>query len=465
MGGTVYCLGNSETDLKDTLWAELEEKFDKFKTLVPGAVWSKGGSIICDPENGEKAKWKLRLRGTRKRTKEESSGSVQGRHGDYLLFFIDEMAKVDLSVITGIDNTCTDRRHNIICGAGNPDSQIDALHQWITLDYVTGIRISGYDHPNIVCGRRVIPGGAVTPESLAEREKHKDPNDPFVLSRTRGISPADSQNSLIKWPVFEAAENFNPDYVEFGNAVGIDVANSTKGDKAGLVRMKGQIYTYLNEFVCPNANAIVPNVLLQGEDLDKYLNYLPDGELRDIPLPFYDLPHFPDWLIEAHEIAVDVTGVGVGTSNEFIVYGWDVFSYIAGATVMNSEGLIQLVPTRPESSKPAYQIADVRTLSFLLFQWDLQAKRIGFGPEVEHDIVKQLHVEASAHSLTKNDRGIKLISKDEVRKSLMGGKSPNLLDAAMQANLIRRINNLGIVPEGEPGRENRNMSEYAGVDF
>lgn len=468
-GGTVYCLGNSETDLKDTLWAELQEKFNHFQKLVPTAVWSKGGTIICDNESLENAKWKLRLRGTKKKSKEESSGSVQGRHGKYMLFLLDEMAKIEPSVITGVDQTCSDRRHNIMLGAGNPDSQVDGLHQFIQLPYVQGIRISGLDHPNIVCGEIKIHG-AVSPKSIEDNRAGRDPDDPFVLSRTQGISPADSKNSLIKKTYFEQARNFDPPILELGNSVGIDVANSEKGDKAAVYYMQGQVVHYGKPFVCKNANAIANNLMLRDIDLTRFLtmklNRKGEWEERENPLPNYDLIHLPSEGVHPWEVAVDITGVGVGTSNEFLgTYDWEVFSFIAGGSVMGNEGLLELIPKRSQSNKPAFFIVDMRTLAFMVLKWDLESGEIGFSPDFPEEMVTRLHVEASAHRLAKNDKGIKLIPKVEVRKNLMGNESPNNIDALAICNLLRKINKFNLHPEAEPGRQAKKSTAYAGVDW
>jgi len=62
---------------------------------------------------------------------------------------------------------------------------------------VQHIRISAYDHPNIVLKRSIIPG-AVTQKSIDIRRDEYGEKSNLYKSRVRGIAPAQAADSLIQ---------------------------------------------------------------------------------------------------------------------------------------------------------------------------------------------------------------------------------------------------------------------------
>lgn len=445
-GGSVKGIGASFPALMDTLWPELDSKFLNFRKLVPEAIIHRTGRIICSPaaenESSSLPKWGLKLQGVDIEAGAESAGGVQGRHGEYMLFILDEAAKIPPQVYTAVINTCTDPENNLILAAGNPDSSNDPLHTFITRNKgVKHIRISALDHPNIVCAEPKIGGGAVKKSSITVRlEGSTGVDDPMYLSRVRGISPGNSGNSVIKQNDFIRLVNLLPKNLQhFGESLGIDVSNSESGDPAAIAHFKGNILTHIAEFSCPNANAIAPNVIYSKQKKETYLKFT-NGRLRHTQLPDYNLPEFPR--LQPYEIAVDTTGVGVGTVNAFDELEWTIYRFVAGGAVMGT-GYERLIPT-DEQGKPILRILNIRTLAFYLMTQDISKGNIGISPTIPGETLDKLYKELSVLNYAQNvENGVRLIRKDEIRRKL--GKSPNLADAFMMGNFLRYVNSDGII--------------------
>lgn len=446
-GCSITVLGNSFTSMSDTVWPEIKDKWadsdnPKYgaKKLIPSGRLLETGAIICDRGDVNNAKWKLALRAVKKESeKKKSAGGVQGRHNDYMLFMLDEAATIPLATLTGVINTCTDPKQNLILALGNPDNEQDALHQFAKREEVVHVRISALDHPNLVCTKKMIGGGAVTKESVELRKRNLGEEDSLYKSRVRGISPAEGKNALIKknelfsrWFKPKAEHRFDDDL-----SVGIDVANSEAGDKAGIGLMLGDCVRHLSQFPCSNAAAIVPNLILQGGELQHHLSHI-EGDLRRTPLPNYDLPYILALNATEEDILVDALGVGESTVNEFKNFDWDVSKFYAGISIVNNTDYDELIPT-DENGKPIVVINDIRTLAFFRLVWDLRTENIWFDARyITEQDMDDLYAELSAFALDQGaSRAIKLESKRETKKRILGGKSPNLADALILANFHR----------------------------
>ncbi len=230
---------------------------------------------------------------------EQSSTKAQGFHAEHLLIIFEETPGVPKPIIEAFQNTA-DGPHNIILAFGNPDHQLDNLHKFCQLPNVTAIRISGYDHPNVVLKDSSFIPGAVTLEGLNDKKMRYGGEDgPLFLSRARGISPGQSISALIRleWidvavkqgeQYYDAQGKVNEKLIEGVKALGVDVANSESGDKAAIARGKGTVLLEVKDFHCPDSN-------LLGK--------------RDV----YQL--MIDEHIEADYVGVDSVGVGAGTVN------------------------------------------------------------------------------------------------------------------------------------------------------
>lgn len=229
---------------------------------------------------------------------EASATKAQGFHAEHMLIILEETPGVPQPIIEAFQNTC-DGPHNIILAFGNPDHQLDNLHRFCQLPNVTSLRISGYDHPNVVLKNPSFIPGAVTMDGINDKKIRYGEEGVLFISRARGISPGQSISSLIslKW-IKEAVERWKLFCDEKGNldeskingekSLGVDVANSESGDKAAIAKGKGIVLLSVNDFQCPDANIL--------------------GK-RDV------LQLMKDENISAKNVGVDSVGVGAGTVN------------------------------------------------------------------------------------------------------------------------------------------------------
>lgn len=229
---------------------------------------------------------------------EASATKAQGFHAEHLLIILEETPGVPQPIIEAFQNTC-DGPHNLILAFGNPDHQLDNLHRFCQLPNVTSIRISGYDHPNVVLKNPSFIPGAVTLDGLLDKKIRYGKDGSLYLSRAKGISPGQSANSLIslKW-IKEAVERWKSFCDENGRlveseldgvkALGVDVANSEAGDKAAIAKGKGPVLIEVNDFQCPDSNLLGKRNVYQ---------LMIDEQINDF------------------NVGVDSVGVGAGTVN------------------------------------------------------------------------------------------------------------------------------------------------------
>lgn len=422
----------TKEQLLQVLWKEIGRDFAIFKKIRPNSVILTGEVRVHKAQKyNEDKEYGNRMVGKvgRKRSGEDSSVGFQGIHNTYQLFILDEGAALEASVYKAIDNTNTFKSKgaiNCILALGNPDSQTDALHQFCSKKDVEHIVISGYDHPNIVCNRHIIPG-AVTLESLELRKDEYGEESNFFKSRARGIAPTEAIDSLIKkaWidnctyghtkfkkeSKLQIQQLRDPDSF---NAVGIDVANSIDGDKACVVSGDGNICNYIKEFQCPDASHLAYNLIWE------------DHKLMSNEFNVYGLPKLSDLNVSANNVGVDAVGVGVSTVNTFRNEGVNVIPLQGGqldaAIIKDKEG------------KPLYTFTALRSQMFFLLSVDLQKGNIVL--DLPTEMMRQLIKELCTIKYKVTTRGIQIEDKEEIKKRL-GGKSPNVADAIAYWNWMR----------------------------
>ena len=273
-------------------------------------IWKEVGLMFNDFGKGELLTLKLRMKQGNDSwiatgfvagivADEKSSTKAQGFHAEHMLIIFEETPGVPQPILEAFQNT-SDAPHNIILAFGNPDHQLDNLHKFCQLPNVTAIRISGYDHPNIVTKNPSFIPGAVTLEGLNDKKmRYGGDEAPLFVSRARGIAPGQSQSALIKleWVVnaIKRGEQFLMESGQFDEskiigekALGVDVANSEAGDKAAIAKGKGVVLLSVNDFQCPDANQLGKRDVFQ---IMKEEN------------------------IDERRVGVDSVGVGAGTVN------------------------------------------------------------------------------------------------------------------------------------------------------
>lgn len=409
-----------EAQLKLHLWSELQKIFPRFKKFRKQAdlqslklyVEGLGG----EDEDADYAKsWMAVgfIAGTG--AEEQSATRAQGFHRKHMLIIVEETPGMPAAIMTAFKNTSTGG-HNIILAVGNPDSQLDPLHMFCSLQNVVHVRISAYDFPNIVLKREHIPG-AVTLESIERRAIEYGKGSMMYNSRVRGISPAESTEALIKlsW-IMESRHRKDSSTMESGwGAMGVDVANSESGDKAAIAWGDNSRLVGLKTFTCPNATHLAYNLLW------------PDVVLQERKMHVYGLPKLNELCYVDDCVGVDTVGVGVATFNAFHDEGVGVVSLQGGQW----DDAIPL----DEDGKAMYKFANLRAQMWYMLREDLRKGHISIDVEDEATYV-QLCRELTAPKIEITDNTIKIESKKTVRQRL--GASPNLADAVVYWNWLRK---------------------------
>src|SRR5690606_19386872 len=145
-----------EDQLKLYIWKEIRVLWPPFQQLFPQARLTTL-RIRMIPDSDEWGAWGYAVGIA---ADKETATRAQRMHAEHMLLVYEEMPGIPLPVITSGEHTSTGD-HNLRLGLGNPDHQQDALHRFCLEGGVRHIRISALDHPNVVTGRTIVPGGAV----------------------------------------------------------------------------------------------------------------------------------------------------------------------------------------------------------------------------------------------------------------------------------------------------------------
>jgi len=436
-----------QDQLRKNLWGELAKIKHKFKKIRPLSSYYDLRLVVEDVDinarNQEGANYSKSWHAigfvTGSTSEEESATKAQGFHRKHMLIILEETPGISQQVMTAFQNTCT-AEHNLILAVGNPDSQTDSLHQFCQLKRVKPFRVSAYDYPNVVLGREIFPG-AVTRGSIEQRlDKYKSVEHPMFQSRVRGISPSQSNMSLIRTEWLKAAKESKKPYDYSYHSAGVDVSNSEDGDKAAVCYMRGNILKYIKQFHCRNANDLAYNLVWDNNQLE--MNGKNDYEVET--LDKYDImPGF---------VGVDTVGVGVATYNELRGLGVDPISIIGGqweeALPTDNNEYLGNGTQNPNYGKPLYKFQNLRSQMAYELAKDLEDGNIVIDLEDE-SLFDQLCEECTIIRYKESGNAIVVEPKDAIKKRL-GGKSPNLFDAFMYANWSRKGYRVftGIMPIG-----------------
>ncbi|MDD4291978.1 MAG: hypothetical protein PHX51_07085 [Clostridia bacterium] len=376
-----------EAQLTLNIWKEIGSLYKKFQR---GYLDTLALRMSKSEEGKKEYKWAAIgfVAGTK--SDKETEDKAQGFHAEHMLIILEETPGIPRSIINSFKLT-SQAPHNLILALGNPNHHLDELHKFCKLPRVRHIRISGYDFPNIVLDNPgFIPGGK-------SRQGIKDILDdvgskeaPRFLSRVRGISPAQSIDSLIavQW-CYEAVEREDYEVEKGLYALGVDVADSETGDQAALAFGKGAILFHVNAFKCPDANQLGKTKVKE---------------------------HIIDYRIDPKYVGVDGVGVGAGTINALKELGYHVSNLKGGAAA-------EKVP------KDAYAFQNLRSQMWWTMREDLKNGRICLPNDEE------LIADLCAPTYKDNDKNIIVESKDDIKKRL--GRSPNKGDAAVYWNWVR----------------------------
>jgi hypothetical protein len=376
------------TQLELHIWKEIGKLHKKFNR---GYLDSLTLRMRKSDQGKKEFEWSLVgfVAGTK--SDKETEEKAQGFHAEHMLIIFEETPGIPRSIINTLKLT-SQAPHNLILALGNPNHHLDQLHLFCKLPRVRHIRISGLDYPNIVLDDpSIIPGGK-------SRQGIKDILDdvgsveaPRYLSRVRGISPAQSSDSLINVQWCYEAVSREDNEVENGLvALGVDVADSETGDKAAIALGKGAVLHEVNSFPCPDANQLGKMQVYQA--IKKYY-------------------------INPKHVGVDGVGVGAGAINALKEMGIYVYNLMGGARAVHEP-------------KSAYTFKNLRSQMWWELREDLRQGLICI-PNDEEVIA-----DICAPTYKVNDKEIIVESKDEIKKRL--GRSPNKGDAVVYWNWARK---------------------------
>jgi hypothetical protein len=421
-----------EAQLTLNLWAEISKAFYKFKKIRPKAALYKlrlvvedDENTVFDPNNPNLSKsWQAVGFVAGVSGEEESATRAQGFHRKDMLIITEETPGMSNAVMTAFMNTCT-AENNQILAVGNPDSELDLLHEFCGYQRVQNFRISAYDYPNFVIGKEVIPGAVTRTSVNSMEDRYGSKEHSMYKSRVRGISPAQSADSIIQLAWLEQATSGANVAEEGFNAVGVDVANSESGDKAALAWGKGNELCELQDFYCKNATHLAYNLMYEEEELREQ-NFL---DYHTSKLSSYD--------IMDGMVGIDSVGVGVACLNAFLDKGMNPQALYGGEwkEVVPLEDYIEPA-TGKLKSRPMYKFANLRTQMFWELREDLRKGLIRI-TITDKDTLKLLYKELISIKAEFKGNAIAIESKENIKKRL-NGKSPNLADAVAYWNWTRK---------------------------
>jgi phage terminase large subunit len=409
-GARVFTFAPKEDQLRLYIWAEMGKMWPAFSRQFPQASMQ-DLRLYMDPDSADREAWSAVGYAVSVRAGETVSTKAAGMHAEHMLLITEETPGIQPAVLEAHENTCT-APHNLRLALGNVDSKTDSLHQLAIRPSFRAVRISAYDHPNVVRDDPTIVPGAVSRKSIESRREKYGEKHRLYESRVRGIAPDEAEDALVRLAWLETAAERAEVWREKAKqaswpvAYGVDVANSESGDHAAVSRWRGPYMGRITSRPCPNATDLGTAVWTQGQA---------DG-------------------VSPEHIGVDAIGVGAATVNEL--------NRLASAgRAANSRVVASLhgggAPKKrlaKGSEGEGWQVdanlfANLRAQMYWQFREDVRCGRVA----IERD--PELFEELTAVQYEVKGGKVLIQSKDEIRHKL--GRSPNKADAAVYGNWVR----------------------------
>ncbi len=202
--------------LRDNLWEEL--KMDRAGKGLPGRMLG-NIEIRTGPNHYVKGRATTNSHG-------KGTERIQGKHGEFLMFVLDEAEGVDAFVYDAI-NSMTSGGITIVLMQANPKTRTSKFHKIKDNSNCVSFRMSCINHPNVVAGREIVPN-AVQREyvrSMIEQhceiaEEHNPDDETFELD----------WNVVVKDRIYPAGTIFKPNYEFCWRVLGVapaDVSDKT----------------------------------------------------------------------------------------------------------------------------------------------------------------------------------------------------------------------------------------------
>lgn len=228
-----YCFAPSWEQIHDLLFKEI--KSDRKGKNLPGRILDLELQVSADHFIKGRA------------TNNAQTEGVQGQHGQYNLYVLDEAEGVADFVFDAI-RSMTSGGISIVLMAANPRTRSSRFHKIQSEPHVKSFRMSCLNHPNVIAGREIVPGAVrrqYVDEMLTahcqEATAHNADEytfeipwqpgkifqpEPEFMFRVLGIAPANiSDKTLIPVGRYEAACKRQPtEYQPTVARMGVDCA-------------------------------------------------------------------------------------------------------------------------------------------------------------------------------------------------------------------------------------------------
>ncbi len=249
----IYTFAPSWEQIHDLLWKEI--KADRAGKGLPGRILDL--ALDQGPNHFAKGRATNNDGGT-------GTTRVQGQHGKYLMFVLDESEGIPDFVWDAV-KSMSSGGIVIVLMLANPQTRTSRFHRARELPQVQSFRISCVWHPNVLAGREEVPG-AVRREYVeamitehCEKVAAHDPDahtfsvpwrpgeiyrpDAEMMWRVLGMAPANvADNTLVPVGRYQAACEREPavEYPQLAR-MGVDVARYGKDYGTVYVRHNGRI--------------------------------------------------------------------------------------------------------------------------------------------------------------------------------------------------------------------------------
>lgn len=244
----VYTFAPGWKQIHDLLWKEI--KTDRIGKGLPGRVLDLGLHVAPNHFANGLATNNAGGHGTER---------VQGQHGPYLLFVLDEAEGIDDYVWSAIDSMASGGIV-IILMLANPRTRVSKFHKAGALPDVRSLRLSCIWHPNVLEGREIVPGAVrrdyvdsmiATHCEIVTAHDHDEMTfevpwrpglifkpDAEMMFRVLGVAPKNlADNTFVPVGRYEAAV-LRPPEMQQPMAVRIGVDCARFGKDAGTVYVR-----------------------------------------------------------------------------------------------------------------------------------------------------------------------------------------------------------------------------------
>lgn len=211
-GGRVICTGPTFDQVRAGLWQEVKRCW--FDAAARDAR-------LSQKEIGE-SEWELAPGWDAAIVAVDNISAMQGRRGPKVLVVLDEAQGVEyLELMPAIDSLLTAEASRWIA-AGNPLWPVGWFYERLHDPDWHTIRISAFEHPNVVEGREVIPG-SVTRMWIEEKRREWGEASREWQARVLGEYPEAGPEQFVSRAELQACLA-NPVKVKAPKSIGLDVA-------------------------------------------------------------------------------------------------------------------------------------------------------------------------------------------------------------------------------------------------